>query len=230
MLRVAGFFFSCLALLCITAMSAGATTKIFTTAESDGGVGRHGDWWSEVDHHESVDTRGPFADTVYYPGQPRYYSMGWVVLQFPISNLRGLTLAPNSVKMHVYDSVHGYPLAPTVELLGFTLDGGGVITTSQTVGVRVADVPVSASAAWREVDITADLQRQINAGYNWAGYVFSMEKSYREGYYDTDVWIYTYEDADHRPYIEMPTVPEPSSLMALGGGLFGLLGFVRRRR
>jgi hypothetical protein len=217
----------CLALLCITAVSASAG-NIYTTAASDGEIHRHSDTMHPELTYSAVDPSGSTALAYYHTDA--VCDLYWAVLQFPVASLAGTTLAPNSAKLHVYCCLGGYSgVPPTGDLLGFTSDGGGVLATDQDYGSHVAYVPVPSDYAWREVDVTTDLQRQINAGYNWAGYTLSMRDFYYQYYYyDCGVWVATYEDATHRPYLEV--VPEPSSLMVLAGGLLSLGGLIRRRR
>jgi hypothetical protein len=226
----------CLALLCITAVSVSAT-NIYTTAASDGYVYRQINGNYQIDRY-GADTTSTAACVSDGSGFGWPYICAYGVLQFPVASLAGTTLAPHSVKLHVYTQ-QGYGPGSTVELLGVEANLGGAFSNPQDIKMNlenqagegwnhVAWLPLATS--WQVVDVTADLQRQINAGHNWGGFFFSMLHNYDDAR-ENQMSVSTYEDATHRPYLEVIPVPEPSSLMALMAGITGLGGmFIRRRK
>lgn len=263
--RTAWLMLLCLALLCTTAVCADSAL-IYTTPNSDGQMSRavgysDGYTWDYFSQNRTAThARAVYRDLMEYNesyGWSSYYNSDYVVLQFPIASLRGSTLVPNSVKLHIYCySAYSYG-DTTAALYGANFDGGGIlwhggegynmwpsqpleweatgtITHSQVENCcnsalsRLGYIPISPTAAWREVDVTADLQRQINAGYDWAGYFFSMRHAF-DGQNFRILDVATYEDVAHRPYLEI--VPEPSSLLAMMAGITGLgCTFIRRRK
>jgi len=222
--RLTGFALACLALVLITAIGASAVT-IYTKPASDGMV-----WYYNTGHapspEQGVNTMYSYACVTNWEhpvggyNYTREISKG--VFEFPISSLSGVTLPVNSAKLHIY--FQSNTTLPVVDLYGFCYDGGGTITYEGGPITSITSLTPAAST-WREVDVTADLQRQINAGYAWAGFRFAA----RYVVDDTRVaYISTYEDSAYRPHLDV--IPESSSLLALGSGLLALCGVLRRRR
>lgn len=226
-LRTTWLMLACLAFLCTTAVCADPV-RIYTTGPSDGGF-----YYAQAhDDYPEVRWAGYSSSSM----QIRFGDYAWIeygtgVFQFPIGNLAGTTLAPGSAKLRVYCQAGSTWYTSPLKLSGFCFDGGGTISWSLYSGSRafVDFVPYQGSA-WLEIDVTADLQRQIDAGYSWAGYYCSLD--HLEGQYVFPGEIYanlsTFEDAVHRPYLEI--VPEPSSLMALMAGISSLGVILSRHR
>ncbi len=127
-----------------------------------------------------------------------------------------------------------FQAASGTNVSGFNYDGGGTISTSQAEGARTAPFAtvtgISSPGAWQVINMGSDLQRQIDAGYNWAGYYFSRQQVWPNSD-DPKDRLATYESGANKPYLEFQVVPEPGSLMALACGIIGLGGmFIRRKK
>ncbi len=152
------------------------------------------------------------------------YGYHWAVVQMPIDSLNGMQFAPGSVKLWFYS----YGFAADKSVRGMNYDPRGWMTeehvrwmSSHSSSTLVGSVPAG-GAGWIGVDVTSQVQSQVNAGYGWAGF-----------YIDGPPAIGTADrigssEGGYAAYLEI--VPEPSSLIALMGGLAGMGFFLRRRR
>lgn len=198
---------TCIAMLLVCAGAASAQI-IYAPASGDGQIGRS--WWMNGSDNW-VDTQSSVISMDYYY---QYWAYG--VVQMPITQLHGATLAPESAKLWFYS----FGLS-NAELRAFNFDSAGTIAWSYVNSGQSAVTTINASEGWVSVDVTPQLQSQINAGYNWAGFMLrgtSIGGS-----------IAAAEDPLGRgAYLQV--VPEPSSMLALFAGATGLAGIALRRR
>ncbi len=190
-----------------TAVCAAAPTRLYTGGNADGGIFRY--WWYNG-YDNWVELSGASVGLENYYG---YWS--YAVTSMPIVSLAGRTLTPNSVTLHFYtpDGLND------VSLRRFNVDMAGTIVWNNVNSSQTEITTITCGAGWQSVDVTAHVQAQIDAGYNWAGFIYRVV--------DGSGTI-SMSEGGYAAYLEV--VPEPSGLLALITGASGLAGMVIRRR
>lgn len=199
-------------LILLSISSAASVTRIYTTASSDGVIAAEaGDQSAIID--------SPILSTQ-YPGTSSYQS--FIIIEFPIASLQGKTLEAGSTTLNLYSLGIQNAILSRLEF-----DGDGIIDWDDWYGHQLITVnPLNCPAeTWYSMDVTSHLQAQIDAGYNWAGFVIHAK------YGDPASSIAAYEDAQGRgAYLEI-VAAEPSGYLVLLVGVTGICSaLVRRRR
>lgn len=190
-----------------------AETRLYTSGAMDGMAGR--DWYSSPNYYW-VDTSSPTVNSN-HDGSSRWSYRGVAIID--ISSLAGQILAPNSVSFNFYS----FGFSGT-QLQHLNSDPGAQVTTSfaQATGTFIASL--DETEGWKSYDVTNLIQSDINNGFMHVGFIFPAVVNYGGGAFASS------EDTLGRSaYLSVPTVPEPSSIIALVGGLFPLLSQRRRR-
>jgi len=200
-----GLMVACL--LFTTAASASPVfPRYYSGGDSDGGIFRY--WWYNGSDNW-VELNGSEVGVTYSYG---YWAAA--VVAMPISQLAGQTLAPNSAKLYFHSSTG----LSDVALNRCDFDSGGTVQWGYINGGQTGIATLNSGAGWQCVDITPHLQAQIDAGYNWAGYMFRAGGGGNV----------SMGESGNCAYIEV--VPEPSGLLAMLTGVTGFAGMLFRRR
>jgi len=171
-------------------------------------------------------SNGTQLSTGWYCGDPPW-DWYFAVVQMPITSLHGASLAPGSVKLWFYS----YGSTMTHRLQGMNYDPGGAVSTdnikwmySHTNCTTIATFPIGITG-WIGVDVTSQVQARLDAGNNWAGFYLAGDGLLIP--FQSRIDKIGAQEGGYAAYLEV--VPEPSSLLALIGGVAGLGFFIRRR-
>ena len=152
-------------------------------------------------------------------------------VQFNISSLSGFTVS--GVTLNIY-------LTQAAYMTGSTLSAGYIYhvadsssangnASQQLGGSDLVYTLESDGTGWLSVDITSLLQADIDAGYTYSCFSFSADAS---GDYSNRYAGYafaSYDAASNHPYINVESIPEPSTYAAILGAAMLPLVFFRKR-
>lgn len=202
-----------LAILMFSAITSASAVKLYTTADGDGSAGRDA---SSNPNYYWADTSNPKVGSDYYI---EYKEIIRGVAIIDITSLAGQTLGANSATFNFYS--FGYT---GTQLHHYNSDPGTTVTSGfwSATGTVIADL--DNVEGWKSYDVTSLLQSDINNGFKNVGFIFPTIVNTGSGSFAG------FEDVQGRgAYLDIAAVPEPASIIALAGGLIGLVSMRRRR-
>jgi hypothetical protein len=156
----------------------------------------------------------------YYGGGSQDYRRG--IMEIPISSLRSTNLTGATITLNYY--VAQSTNAGT-HLSGGRFEGDGAVTSADYTRSGSMDflaAYMTMTPGWNSVNVASYVRNQLTSGYSWANFYFEPA--------DDSTAVIGSAEGGKAAYLNVIPVPEPSSLLALGGGLISLAGLIRRKK